>query len=82
MEEHAQANEELHKVNKELRRNMHCHGRRLIRARSPDISLRDDPKPFSHQIMEELIPPHYITPKITPFSGVEDPKSHLKAFKA
>ena len=26
MEEHAQANEELHKANKELRRNMHRHG--------------------------------------------------------
>jgi len=31
--------------------------------------------------MEEAIPPDYITPKITPFSDVEDPKSHLKSFR-
>jgi len=32
--------------------------------------------------MEEPIPPHFITLKITPFSGVEDPESHLKVFRA
>jgi len=32
--------------------------------------------------MEEPIPPHYITPKIAIFSGVEDPENHLKAFRA
>jgi len=26
MEEHAQANEELHRTNEELQRDMHCHG--------------------------------------------------------
>ena len=27
------------------------------------------------------MPPHYITPKIAFFFGVEDPESHLKAFR-
>ena len=81
MEEHTQANEELRKTNEELRRNLHRHGRRPIRKRSPGLSSRDDPKPFSQQIMEEFVPPHYITPKIDFFSSVGDPESHLKAFR-
>jgi len=32
--------------------------------------------------MEELVPPHFITPKIMPFTGIEDPDGHLKAFRA
>ena len=82
MEENARANEELRKTNKELWRNMHRHERRNVRTRSPNMSSRDDPKPFSHQIMEEPIPPHFIKPKITLFSCVEDPESHLKEFRA
>jgi len=31
--------------------------------------------------MNELVPPHYKTPKIAFFSGVEDRESHLKAFE-
>jgi len=31
--------------------------------------------------MDELVPPHYITSKITLFTSVEDPENHLKAFK-
>jgi len=62
MEEHAQANEELRKTNKELRRNLHRQGRRPTQESSPDLSSRDDPKSFSHQIMEELmLPPLYHT---------------------
>ena len=61
---------------------MHRHGRRPTRERSPDLPSRDDPKQFFQQIMEELMSPHYITPKIASFFGVEDPKSHLKAFRA
>jgi len=82
IEEHAQANEELRKANEELQRNMHRHDRRPAPEHSSVICSRDDPKPFSRQIMEKPIPPHYITPKIALFSGVEDPESHLKAFRA
>jgi len=32
--------------------------------------------------MDELVPPHYLTPKIALFSGVEDPENHLTTFKA
>jgi len=31
--------------------------------------------------MDELVPPHYITPKIV-FMGVEDPENHLTVFNA
>jgi len=31
--------------------------------------------------MDELVPQHYITPKII-FTGVEDPKNHLTTFNA
>jgi len=58
---------------------MHRQQQRTIRVRSPDPSLRDDPQPFSLQIMDEPIPPHFLTPKITPFSRVEDLETHLKA---
>jgi len=70
MEEHAQTNEELHKTNEELQKSLH---RR---------STRDDPKPFSQQIMDEPMAPHYITPKIALFYTVEDPENHLMTFKA
>jgi len=32
--------------------------------------------------MEEPIPPHYMTPKMLAFSGLEDLETHLKAFQA
>jgi len=32
--------------------------------------------------MEEQVPPHFMVPKIAPYSGSGDPKSHLKAFGA
>jgi len=82
MEEHAQANEELRRTNEELQRSLRQEDWRPARERSPDLSSRDDPKPFSQQIMDELVPPLYITPKITLFTGVEDPENHLKALRA
>jgi len=57
-------------------------GSTFARERSPGLSSRDDPKPFSQQIMDESVPPHYITPKIALFTSVEDPENHLKAFRA
>ena len=32
--------------------------------------------------MNELVPAHYVAPKITTFIGVEDSESHLTAFNA
>lgn len=72
-------NEELQKANEGLQRTMHRQVRRNMRTRSPNMSARDNPLAFSRAIMEELIPPHFITQKITPFSGVADPEGHLKA---
>jgi len=82
MEEHAQTNEELHKTNEELWKSLHQHGRRSTRERSLNFSSKDDPKPFSQEIMDELVSPHYITPKIAFFSGVGDPDNHLTKFMA
>jgi len=82
MEEHVQTNEELCKTNEELRKSLHRHGKRSTRERSLNLSARDVLKPFSQQIMDEPVPPYYITPKIALFSGVEDPENHLTTFKA
>ena len=57
-------------------------GRRPAREHFPHFLLRDDPKPFSQQIMDEPVPPIYITPKITLFTGVDDLENHLKEFRA
>jgi len=56
MEEHAQTNEELRKTNEKLQKSLHRHGRRSTRECSPNFSTRDDPKPFSQQIMDEPVP--------------------------
>jgi len=37
--------------------------------------------PFTQEIMEVLISPHFLIPKMTPFSGAEDPENHSKAFQ-
>jgi len=76
------ANKELCKSNKDLRRNLHQCDRRSTRERGLNLPLRDNPKPFSQAIMDELVPPHYITPKIASFIGVKDPENHLTTFNA
>jgi len=82
MEEDVQTNEELQKTNKELRKILHQRERRSTREQSLNLSARDNPKPLSQEIMDELVPPHYITPKIAFFTGIEDPENHLTAFNA
>jgi len=74
------ANEELRKSNEDLCRNLYQCDRRSTRERGLNFPLRDSPKPFSQAIMGELMPPHYITPKIASFIGVEDLESHLMTF--
>jgi len=82
MEEHAQTNENLCKTNEELRKSVHRHDRRSTREQSLNWSSRDNLKPFSQEIMDEHVPPHYITPKIAFFTGVQYPKNHLTSFNA
>jgi len=82
LEEHAQKNEELRKTNEELRKSLHRHDRRSSKERSLNLSARDNPKPFSQEIMDESMPPHYITPKIAFFTRIEDPEIHLTTFNA
>ena len=62
------ANEELRKTNNDLRRNIQQHEQHSTREQGLNLPLRDCPKPFSQAIMGELMPPHYITPKIV-FTG-------------
>jgi len=74
-------NEELRKTNKDLRKTLYQRDRCSTRKQGLNLSLRDRPKPFSQAIMDELVSPHYITPKIV-FTGVEDPENHLTTFNA
>jgi len=37
--------------------------------------------PFSHAIMDIVVPTSFMTPKIV-FTGTEDPKAHLTTFNA
>jgi len=43
---------------------------------------QEEGHPFAKGIMEELIPPHFIIPKVQPFFGEGDPEAHLKTFQA
>ena len=76
------ANKELHKSNENLRRNLHQRDRRSTRERGLNLPLRYSFEPFSQAIIDELVPPHYITPKIASFTGREDSGNHLTAFNA
>jgi len=73
--------EELHKANEELRKSLQQLDQPSKRERGLNAPLRARPKPFSQTIMDALMPPHYIMPKII-FTGVEDHESHLMAFNA
>jgi len=59
---------------------MQRHVRIGARIRSPNASARENPQPFLQTIMEEPIPSYLIMLKLTPFSRLEDPENHLKAF--
>jgi len=73
--------EELHKTNKDLHKSLEQHEQRSAREQGLNTLLRAHPKPFSQAIMDELVPPHYIMPKIV-FTRVEDPENHLTTFNA
>jgi len=73
-------NEELCRANKELRREMRNHpGNREAEDRKCFTPPREFPMPFSQFIMEAVIPPTFVGPKVT-FTGMEDPEAHLTAF--
>jgi len=66
-------NEELCRANEELCRGMHNHlGNREAEDRECFTPPRDFPMPFSQSIMEAVIPPTFVGPKVT-FTGMEDP---------
>jgi len=64
-------NEELRKTNKELCRNLQQAGELMVDERAPPIPPRARPMPFSHAIMDTVLPTTSLGPKVT-FTGVED----------
>ena len=73
--------EELRKANMELCKNLQQLDQHSTTERGSSAQPRARPKPFSQAIMNALVPPHYITPKIV-FTGVEDPENHFMVFNA
>ena len=66
--------------NEELRRGMRNHlGNREIEDRECFTPPREFPMPFSQSIIEAVIPPTFIGPKVM-FTGMEDLEAHLTAF--
>ena len=72
-------NEELHKTNEELRRNLQQVGERVVDERALPTPPKAFLMPFSQVIMDTVIPATFVGPKPA-FTGVEDPKAHLTAF--
>jgi len=75
------SNEELRKANEELFKYLQQLGKHSTRERGPTIQPRARPRPFSEEIMDDVIPARFITPKIV-FTGAKDPEVHLTAFNA
>ena len=73
-------NEELCRVNKELRHGLRNHpGSREEEDRECFTPPREFSTPFSQLIMEAVIPHTFVGPKVI-FTGMEDPEAHLTAF--
>ena len=74
-------NEELDRVNEELRKALQAQKERAAEERvaSPPSPPRTFPMPFSYEIMSAVVPPGLVGVKAS-FTGVEDPKRHLIAF--
>jgi len=56
----------------------HFRDRGLFRG---NLETEEGP-PLARRVIEEMVPPHFLIPKVTPFTGEGDPESHLKAFRA
>ncbi|XP_068498400.1 uncharacterized protein [Phaseolus vulgaris] len=73
-------NEELNRVNEELRKAFQEREERAVGDRStPPSPLRSFPMPFSQEIMDSVVPANTVAVKAS-FTGVEDPEAHLTAF--
>jgi len=72
-------NEELRRANEELCRDLQRMRERTTDERTPPITVRARPMPFSQEIMDTVISVSFMAPKIT-FIGVEDPEAHITAF--
>jgi len=73
-------NEELHRVNEELRRGLRnnkgqCEEDEMEHLTPP----REFSTPFSQEILDAVIPNKFAGPKAI-FTGMEDPEAHLTAF--
>jgi len=73
-------NEELNRVNEELRKALQEREERAVGDRSaPPSPPRSFPVPFSQDIMDSVVPANTVAVKAS-FTGVEDPKAYLTAF--
>jgi len=73
-------NEELDRVNEELRKAIQAQKERAAEERvAPPSPPRTFPMPFSYEIMIVVVPPNLVGVKAS-FTGVEDPETHLTAF--
>ncbi|XP_068498445.1 uncharacterized protein [Phaseolus vulgaris] len=73
-------NEELNRVNEELRKALQGQKERATGDKSaPPSPPRNFPMPFSQEIMDTVVPANAVAVKAS-FTGVEDPEAHLTAF--
>ena len=73
-------NEELHRVNEELRRGLNNNqGQREQDETERLTPPREFSTPFSQEILDAVIPNTFARPKVI-FTGMEDPEAHLTAF--
>ena len=73
-------NEELHRINEELRRGLRNNrGQREHDEMENLTPPREFSTPFSQEILDAVIPNTFAGPKVI-FIGMEDPEAHLSAF--
>jgi len=73
-------NEELNRVNEELRKALQEREERAVGDRSaPSSPPRSFPMPFSQEIMDSVVPANTVAMKAS-FTGVEDPEAYLTEF--
>ena len=73
-------NEELHRVNEELRRGLNNNqGQREQDETERLTPPREFSTPFSQEILDAVIPYTFVGPKVI-FTRMEDPEAHLTAF--
>jgi len=73
-------NEELNRINEELRKALQGREEHAIGDRSAHPSPpRSFPMPFSQEIMDTVVPANTVAVKAS-FTGMEDPEAHLTAF--